>query len=452
MIPGINLDGPLSSRLTKGGDLLALSVKRRDLPTIQSGGPGTRTLTVPCDPRFRPTDVISGQGVSVTYPKGSQVTASENHPSWRTRKGKLSGDIGGEFSTVKKVISGGNSPGSFFRRIGGCPTPGPNQTTISWTGLVWARGPVGLTFPSLSPSGNSAMDAWGAKAIANAKPTNALVDLSTTLGEMLGPGGIPRMAARVASWKDGVENLLKRGADDYLNFQFGLAPLTADIVSFANVVSRFNVLVKQYERDAGKVVRRKWNFEPIRTETVSTLAAGSGPSLPGANSAVLAAYTDDPQGRVILSRKTEVRRWFSGAFTYHLPVGYVSRNKVASLSSQAERILGLEPTPETLWNLAPWSWAVDWFSSAGDVVSNVSDWSTDGLVMRYGYLMEHASAIDTYYWSGSIKYNATPPSPVVVSHESKQRRRANPFGFGLTWGGLSPRQLAIAASLGISRW
>jgi len=260
------------------------------------------------------------------------------------------------------------------------------------------------------------------------------------------------MTARVAGWKNGIENLLKRGADDYLNFQFGLAPIAADVASFASVVSRFNVLVKQYERDAGKVVRRKWSFEPIRTETYATLAAGNGPSLPGASSGVYAAYTDDPQGRVILSRKTEIRRWFSGAFTYYLPVGYYSRNKALSFSTQASKLFGLEPTPETLWNLAPWSWAVDWITSAGDVVSNISDWSTDGLVMRYGYLMEHASAVDTYYWRGSIKYGASPPSPVVVSHSSKQRRRANPFGFGLTWGGLSPRQLAIAASLGISRW
>jgi len=290
------------------------------------------------------------------------------------------------------------------------------------------------------------LDAWGAKAVANAKPTNALVDLSTTLGELLGPGGIPRMIGRAAFWHKGIEDAIKSGADDFLNVQFSLTPIVHDMIGFANVVDRFHKLVKQYERDAGKVVRRKWSFEPITTETNSVVASGVIPLIDPNQTAVFGGRT----GQVVRRRKTSIRRWFSGAFTYHLPVGYSSRRTMLSFGPEARKMLSLDPTPETLWNLAPWSWAVDWFSSAGDVVSNVSDWSTDGLVMRYGYLMEHSISRDDYFWSGP-QYSGVLPSPVSFVQESKLRRRANPFGFGLTWGGLSTRQKAIAAALGISK-
>nr|QDH90871.1 MAG: hypothetical protein H4Bulk46242_000005 [Leviviridae sp.] len=378
------------------------------------------------------------------FPNGSQVTVSENHPGWRSRKGLAAGDIGGDFTMSKSWIScntGKQHLVAKFDLFGN----GSIIRTSTYDGPVLAYRVKPGDFPSVAISGDSSLDAWGAKAIASAKPTNALVDLSTALGELLGPGGIPRMAFRAEGWKNGLKTyqdlkaVSKGAADDYLNFQFGLLPTVSDIVGFAVVADSFNRLVKQYERDAGKVVRRRWSFEPLTEEQVDT-EHGAQP------------YMDPMSGEFfplestrVRTRNKSVRRWFSGAFTYHLPVGYSSRNKVFSLESQIQQLLGVQPTPETLWNLAPWSWAIDWFSSAGDVVSNISDWATDGLVMRYGYIMEHSLSVDTYIHSGNGV------SPVTVGCEVKRRRKANPFGFGLTWGGLSPRQLAITAALGITR-
>lgn len=388
--------------------------------------------------------VLTDVKAKTDFPHGSQVTVSENHPAWRSRNRSKRADIGGDFSSTKTYCTWGNSGG--YAEV--------DRSDLTWVEKWIYTGPItsvvgaGLQFPPAISSNNIALDAWGAKAVASAKPTNALVDLSTTLGEMIGPGGIPAMIGRAAFWHEGIKDALKTSASDFLNVQFSLTPLVQDMVGFAHVVDRFNALVKQYERDAGKVVRRRWNFEPIKTEVNSQhLALSSGrPSgmFPGST-----VFDVGSTRRVLLSRKTEVRRWFSGAFTYHLPTGYSSRNKLMSFGPEAQRMLGLQPTPETLWNLAPWSWAIDWFSSAGDVVSNISDWSNDGLVMRYGYLMEHSVSSDTYFWTGTWK--GTPPSPVTLTRESKVRRKANPFGFGLTWNGLSPRQVAIAAALGISR-
>jgi hypothetical protein len=160
-----------------------------------------------------------------------------------------------------------------------------------------------------------------------------------------------------------------------------------------------------------------------------------------------------PESQVYKESRTWKQVWFSGAFTYHLPTGYRSRNALERYGTQAGSLVGLDLSPETLWNLAPWSWAIDWFSNAGDVISNLSDWATDGLVLRYGYVMEHSFATDLYYMvgRGRLRQPLVHVSPIAACVESKRREVATPFGFGLSWSGLSPRQLSIAAALGLSR-
>jgi hypothetical protein len=119
---------------------------------------------------------------------------------------------------------------------------------------------------------------------------------------------------------------------------------------------------------------------------------------------------------------------------------------------RAKKLLGIIPTPSTLWNLAPWSWATDWFLNTGDVISNLTDWATDGLVMRYGYMMEHTIVRDTYTLTKpGLSSPGVRVQPLTLVTETKMRRKANPFGFGLTWSGLSPRQTAIAVALGLTR-
>jgi hypothetical protein len=90
----------------------------------------------------------------------------------------------------------------------------------------------------------------------------------------------------------------------------------------------------------------------------------------------------------------------------------------------------------------------------GDIVSNLSDWATDGLVMRYGYIMEHRFMEITYSLDRPTRLKPAGSylaSPVTFVYETKRREKASPFGFGLSWNGMSPRQLAIAAALGITR-
>jgi len=125
------------------------------------------------------------------------------------------------------------------------------------------------------------------------------------------------------------------------------------------------------------------------------------------------------------------------------------------------KLLGAQPDLNTLWQLTPWSWAVDWFSDAGNLVKNLQSKISYGTVMRYGYVMEKTTVTDTY--SAGLQdtsldptYGALQPpypvvSPITLRVTTKKRVQANPFGFGLSWDGLSSTQKAIVAALGITR-
>jgi len=119
----------------------------------------------------------------------------------------------------------------------------------------------------------------------------------------------------------------------------------------------------------------------------------------------------------------------------------------------ARKLLGLNLDADVLWNMTPWTWAVDWFADVGSLVRNSTLFSEDGLVMKYGYIMEHSIVHDTYTFEGPTGiaggYPGRPSDLSLIS-EAKVRRTATPFGFGLT-GGLTNRQASIVAALSASR-
>lgn len=385
---------------------------------------------------------------------GSQVTDSEGHPVSRLQDGTLE-DIGGPFHTTRKYVAGKcpprrchyKSPSSpsfpFFHREDEYVGP-----VLAFDASTTVGGKKVLSFPPSAKSSDIALDAFGATAIARCSPTNPPADASTALGEVIREG-LPSIIGSQL-WKDKVSSMRGIGSE-YLNLQFGWRPLVSEVNNFRDTIVNFDERIAQLERDSGKVVRRQYRF-PVERKTEET---NLGVHVPYINPGGATFWQTG--GTVIRRRDTVIRRWFSGAFTYHLPSGYSSRTELGRLALKA-RLLGLEPTPDTVWNVAPWTWAIDWVSNAGDVVNNVSDFATQGLVMRYGYLMEESIVTDTYTNQGAVPYSITGTStvpkvvdPLVLVTHTKVRRPANPFGFGLTWDGLDTFQKSILAALGITR-
>jgi len=244
--------------------------------------------------------------------------------------------------------------------------------------------------------------------------------------------------------------------EEYLNTEFGWKPLVSDVQDITFALTHAQAVLEQFERGSGRTTRRRYTFPVEETRSMNWLNGSAYAIMPnGLDISAFRSYLTGGESY----KETHVYRqaWFSGAFTYHLPSGYHSRNALASAARKAQTLLGLNLTPEVLWNAAPWSWAIDWFSNAGDVISNLSDWAEDGLVLKYGYIMEHSSVTDTYFITddrNTLPFNRVKVAgitPIFSSVETKRREQATPFGFGLSWSGLSPRQLAIAAALGLTR-
>jgi len=384
--------------------------------------------------------------------KGIQVTVSENHPGWSDLS-PAKGDVGGPFSTSLRSVTTGTGNVT----IGGHSLTNSGRGDVGYVaqynGPVLACDPNAayVSWPTPPVRSDALLEALGTKAIAIVKPTNSVADLSTALIELYREG-LPKMIGAQLH-QDKFRKPKKATAGEYLNWEFGLKPLIGDIQDIYKATLNADKLWKQYQRDAGKVVRRKFEFPSDKSAESKVLIASHSPYLPVSSSVLATTGANTSvqtlRGQLIQTDIFERKLWFSGAFTYHIPdVGY----RGALPSKRFDKLLGVNVTPEVIWNVTPWSWFADWFANTGDVISNLTDMAIDGLVLRYGYIMEHSRHVRTYSYSGAVPLNGSPqPSPIILTVESKRRVQATPYGFGLTWQGFSPRQLSILSALGISR-
>lgn len=387
--------------------------------------------------------------------QGRQTTTSEGH-LYRLL-GEAGEDIGGEFDSTTHRF-GDQREDLLDPQPQYLLTDGRSNPEYKYFGPVYAANPAGFSngvvtgYPPAIDTSIDDLDEFGTTAIARCKPTSSPANLSVGLAELVREG-LPSMAGW-QTWQNR-SNLARGAGSEYLNVQFGWLPLVSEIKDTAAALQKWDSLVTQYERDAGRRVRRRYEFPIEKTSMVISdfvLSPTSTSLHTGEPRNLSIVYMPVTPKRKIVTRETTVRRWFSGSFSYHLPADYNSRNKMRAVAAQAVELLGLEITPEVVWNLMPWSWAVDWFTNTGDVMSVISDMASDGLVVNYGYIMEHTIVKDTHVVLGAtLRGQPSRTYSTVLVTERKRRRKATPFGFGLTWDDLSPKQFAIATALGLTK-
>jgi hypothetical protein len=304
---------------------------------------------------------------------------------------------------------------------------------------------------SLRSEDLSDLDPKGATAISLVAPTNPNANAATMLGEIAKDGIVSLPGIR--TWRSRTDFLRSLG-DEYLNVEFGWKPLVHDVRGVSSSIAKRHSILSQYERDSGRNVRREFAF-PVERKTTTITPGNIRPSVSPNGQAEFPVLNGAIGGSpMTLTLVEESRMWFSGCFTYTTPPPTDSRRKMAYASDQANYLLGTSLSPEVLWELTPWSWAVDWFSNTGNVITNFTNFALQGLVMRYGYIMNEKIMTMTASLSGGertppVQINKAPPQTYTV--RVKSRAEANPFGFGIGWQDLSPTQLAITAALGITR-
>jgi hypothetical protein len=299
-------------------------------------------------------------------------------------------------------------------------------------------GPAAANLPFFSNAcpgklSNTALDTLGALCVAVCAPTNPASDLSVAIGEL---------------YRDGLPSLPgSRGGnlgDEYLNLQFGWSPTIQDGRSFINAIRNQDSILEQYTRDSGKRIRRRYE---LPKEVTSSSVVTTGVAVGGNLGAIPNGNQLTATGTRTVNTQTIRRVWFDGVFSYYIPPDIVGRTV-----KDLDKAYGIEPDLNTAWNLTPWSWLFDWFTNAGVVLKNLNNFLMNGLVMPWGYVMcETTTTVETS-WSG--QRNAPPWVPLTlvdkVQYRTKQRRRANPYGFGVDMGSLNAFQISILAALGLS--
>lgn len=353
-------------------------------------------------------------------------------------------DVGGEF------ISSRNT---YEQRVA---TLGPRMFLGSTFGEMYYSGclyPTSPTVPSSSsywpaPASNVSeqqrLMAAGATAISKTVPTTPVSSVANFLGE-LKEDGLPSF--RSATLMRDRVGFFKNLGSDYLAVEFGWKPFLSDLRKFWLAARDSHKILGQYERDSGKLIRRRYRFPTERSAVVTSL--GMSTPLPVFDTRMYSVS----QGPHVLTTEKSVDMWFSGAYTYYLARGNSHYAKMQRYAQEADKLLGLRVTPEVLWELEPWSWLVDWISNFGDVISNVTRFSHDGLVMHHGYIMAEYRQVDHRAVSGIILKNGTvlPTLTQSFGTTTKIRRKASPYGFGLDTGTFTSRQWAILAALGMTK-
>jgi hypothetical protein len=344
-------------------------------------------------------------------------------------------------------------------RVAGTPA-----TTYNYFGSLVYPVPSGTalnsvhegTLRAFAPYKETGLDAFAQQAYARTAPTSVVFDAAQFLGELR--EGLPRL---VPSLLRGGSGFFKNAGSDYLNIEFGWKPFIQDIQNAGKaLLGATNLLAQQ-----GKRVHRTYSLpETLQADSLSStgnvtvtvcnprgFAAGDnslGPGFTAQTSATLASAYDYAKTR-------SSRRWFEGEFSSFYPLGFDPNDFLHRLNA----LVDVRITPSTLWELAPWSWLVDWSLRIEDTIRANEINANDLLIMHYGYAMEHTVYTTNISWratsgpTGTASWSGLPRSGgYFASTEYKRRLRANPYGFrtGGT-GSLTGGQTAILGALGLTK-
>lgn len=364
---------------------------------------------------------------------GVQSTYSEDHEEWPEGAGTR--NVGGPFYS-DRMWSTPHLVDISFPKTSGITYNGPG--TLGMLGL----GLSVMNDSSYNATLSSDLQAMAGPVIKNMSPTESEAGVSQLIGE-LKREGLPRLI--------GADVLHSRARDfrsygsEYLNYEFGWKPFVTDVHDLAYAVKDSHRIVQQFRRDSGRLIRRRADLPSGSSSSTTDVGLFYAAPLNGTCWQQITAPTK-------LFETILRKRWVSAAYQYYLDPGDNAIAKFTRFNQEADKLLGVSLSPETLWELAPWSWAVDWFSNTGNVVSQLSDYINYGPVLKYAYVMETVTSKRAYVGSGFIDVKGAKHAlQFDYTRIVKTREAASPFTFANVSGGLSAQQSAIVVALASSK-
>lgn len=287
--------------------------------------------------------------------------------------------------------------------------------------------------------------ALGGTAIARANPMKSQNQIFVSLTELLREG-LPKLVG-LTLLKD---KSLRGVGGEYLNYEFGVVPILSDLRSLCETVIKFDNLLEQYYNHSNKDLRRRFDFPEKNGFDMYDLGNAYTHTMIPTQADALLAPNSPTISIPSVERRYHQRTWFSGAFKYYTPRGDSLDDLIERSRQDAAFILGTRLTLDVVWELTPWSWLIDWFTNMGDVLSNISYIGQDGLVFRYGYVMQH-TLVSATVRSGMIPFGTPGRIREFITLERKARVRALPYGFGLKTEDITSKQWSILGALGMTK-
>lgn len=288
-------------------------------------------------------------------------------------------------------------------------------------------------------------DAWN-----RYKPGKSVVSLGQSIAEAR---DVVPMVKRTAKgfrdlWRDFRRLHYRRNAkwlaDHWLNTQFGWLPFLGDVLGLYRVYKHHEEFLRRVRRENNRWVKRGGTV----LEHEDTVTAVDDPKNTG-HYPVLSSYlySNPPNTgshQLLVTYRKKV--WFEAAFKYWIP----NMESVAWKRSYLMSLMGLNVSPELVWEVTPWSWLIDWYTNVGSSLGNISNGWADNLVAKYAFVMcknELVYTLNSVCNLHSLTLNDSWDYTVT----SKRRTMASPVGFNLTPSDLTARQISILGALGISR-
>lgn len=304
----------------------------------------------------------------------------------------------------------------------------------------------------LSANSFQDLNAWATIGASKARTIKPVINLNVAAGELL---ELRQMAvslrqidsafisaadtkkSKIERWN----SLLEGGSSATLGHLFGVLPLARLLEDVVNLDRNLNRSLRHVMRKNNKW--QKFNYE-LLNETSSTSVVHNdciGPRDGLVTSVVINTGT--------VQEVTVDRIWYEGSIRLRLPKKPTLNGlTVTQREFLTGKLTGRELNGEVLYELAPFSWMLDWYTSLGAFVANAMDHTL--YQWKFPCVMHETVTKRTV--KGLLEYKV-PGGTEIVKPESSctrtiKRRKAHVFdSIGLAVGGLDPFRAAVLASL-----
>jgi len=347
----------------------------------------------------------------------------------------------GPFYQFSDGIESVKSHSGTWKRIYGSNAGTKNFTVIP-NGLATS---AAFVTPASWSSQQSALQSAYTSGFKRTRPGNAVAGMGQFLVELRDIPTLPlRLLLRLKTFR--------ALGSEYLNVQFGWRPFVNDLRKAYKTYRTLESQLAKLREENGRNITRRATLQDDKSTVTSSLysniplAFADGRPATGSGFSITTTTTS-----------TATRVWYYSNLRYYTPdIGSSQWTKRATAA-----LFGVNPTPELLWEVLPWSWLIDWFTNVGDIISNASNNAVDNLVLNASYVMkttETVTEVSTYsrwpsFRNVLIQWEAGDATYGYKKSTTYKMRQGglSPFGLGTTLGGLTAYQASILAAIGASR-